>query len=197
MLRPEEVTLEKLGNARMGYLLDPQGGLAVHGPLGEAAIFLPDSLDRKIAQPFQESLENTVGNSSTPHIEFQPVVFANEKKRTLKEQVDAILDAAQQTTGAMSGHGVLGPPRERRPGSAQLHQKKLHSQIQFQCVSAAKLRTFYKMAPANGKVHYVVDSAQERNYTSYLRYTALGLLLVNRRWPWVLEHPRTRCLHRC
>lgn len=180
--------LEKLGNARMGYLLDPQGGLAVQGPLGAQFMFLPDTLDRKIAQLFQESLENTAREFLHAPYGFQSVVFANEKKRTLKEQVDAIVEAAQQN-GAMSGHGVLVLPENSAPDLHNYIKKKLHSKIQFQCVSAAKVRIFYKMAPANGKAHYVVDRDKEQNYTSYLRYAALGLLLVNRRWPWVLEQP--------
>lgn len=188
ILDADAVGLEKLGNARMGYLLDPQGGMAVHAPMGAQWIFLPDTLDRKIAQPFQESLENTVREFLHAPYKFQPVVYANERKRSLKEQVDAIVEAAKQN-GGHSGHGILVLPEN---ASADLHnyiKKKLHSQIQFQCVSASKVRSFYKMAPANGKALYVVDRDKERNYTSYLRYTALGLLLVNRRWPWVLEQP--------
>ena len=188
VLRPDMVGLEKLGNARMGYLLDPQGGLAVHGPLGAQFIFLPDTLDRKIAQPFQESLENTTREFLHSPYRFQPVVYVNDKRGTLKEQVDAILDAARQS-GTMSGRGILVLPENAAPDLHNFIKKKLNSQIQFQCVAAAKVRSFYKMAPANGRLQYVVDPAQERNYTSYLRYTALGLLLVNRRWPWVLENP--------
>ena len=112
----------------------------------------------------------------------------NDKRGTLKEQVDAILDAARQS-GTMSGRGILVLPENAAPDLHNFIKKKLNSQIQFQCVAAAKVRSFYKMAPANGRLQYVVDPAQERNYTSYLRYTALGLLLVNRRWPWVLENP--------
>lgn len=185
------VGLEKLGNTRMGYLLDPQGGLAVHGPLGAQCIFLPETLDRKIAQPFQESLENTVREFLHAPYKFQPVVYANDRKRTLKEQVDAIIEAARQN-GGLSGHGILVLPENAAPDLHNYIKKKLHSQIQFQCVSMSKVRSFYKMVPANGKTLYVVDSDKERNYTSYLRYTALGLLLVNRRWPWVLDRP-THC----
>lgn len=187
-LDAEAIGMEQLGNARMGYLLDPQGGLAVHGPLGAQWIFLPDTLDRKIAQPLQESLENTVREFLHAPYKLQPVVYANERKRTLKDQVDAIVAAARQN-GGLSGHGILVLPENAAPDLHNYIKRKLHSQIQFQCISAAKARTFYKLAPANGKALYIVDPEKERNYTSYLRYTALGLLLVNRRWPWVLEQP--------
>lgn len=188
VLDVDEVGIDKLGTARMGYLLDPRGGLAVHAPLDSQFIFLPDTLDRKVAQPFQQSLEKTVNEFLHAPYQFRPVVYRNEKKRTLKDQVDAILEAARES-GAVSGHGVLVLPEN---AAADLHnyiKKRLHSQIQFQCVSAGKVRGFYKMAPANGRAQYVVDPAQDRNFTSYLRYTALGLLLVNRRWPWVLDRP--------
>src|SRR5207245_152196 len=120
--------------------------------------------------------------------QFRSVVFANDKKRALKDQVDAILGAAEQNE-AMSGHGILVLPENAAPDLHNYIKKRLHSKIQFQCVSAAKVRSFYKMVPANGKVQYALDGEEERNYPSYLRYTALGLLLVNRRWPWVLDRP--------
>jgi hypothetical protein len=188
VLSPEEVGLEKLGNTRMGYLLDPQGGLAVHSPLGAQFIFVPDTLDRKIAQPFQDGLENTMRSFLHTPYQFRPVVYANDKKRTLKDQVDAILEAAQQN-GGLSGHGILVLPENAAPDLHNYIKKRLHSQIQFQCVSAGKVRSFYKLVPTKGKAQYVVDRELERNYTSYLRYTALGLLLVNHRWPWVLDQP--------
>jgi hypothetical protein len=102
--------------------------------------------------------------------------------------VDAILEAAEQNE-AMSGHGILVLPENAAPDLHNYIKKRLHSKIQFQCVSAAKVKSFYKMVPTNGKVQYSLDPEQERNYPSYLRYTALGLLLVNRRWPWVLDRP--------
>jgi hypothetical protein len=188
VLNPAEVGLDKLGTVRMGYLLDPQGGLAVHGPLSAQFIFMPDTLDRKVAQLFQESLENTMRSFLHSPYQFRSVVYSNAKKRTLKDQVEAILEAAQKNE-AMSGHGILVLPENAAPDLHNYIKKRLHSQIQFQCVSAKKVRSFHKMVPANGKVFYEVDGGQERNYTSYLRYTALGLIIVNRRWPWVLDLP--------
>jgi hypothetical protein len=56
----------------------------------------------------------------------------------------------------------------------------LHDYIQFQCVSALKIQAFYRLAPRDGCARYVVPHELERNYVSYLRYTVMGLLLVNR-----------------
>ena len=188
VLDVKEVGLEKLGNARLGFLLDPQGGLAVHSAFGSQFIFLPDTLDRKVAQLFQDALQSTMRSFVHSPYQFRQVVYANDKKRTLRDQVDAIIHAAQGN-GTLSGHGVLVLPENADPDLHNYIKKRLHSQIQFQCVSARKVKSFYKLVPANGKALYEVDREQERNFTSYLRYTTLGLLLVNRRWPWVLDRP--------
>jgi len=188
VLNAEAVGLNQLGNARLAHLLDPQGGLAVHSVFDAQFIFVPDTLDRKIAEPFRERLEDTTRSFLHSSYQLRTVVYANDKKRTLKEQVDAILEAADEN-GAMSGHGVLILPENAALDLHNYIKKRLYSKIQFQCVSAAKVRGFYKLVPTNGGAGYEVDREQERNYQSYLRYTALGLLLVNRRWPWVLDRP--------
>lgn len=180
--------LGKLGTARMNYLLDPKAGLAVNSPFDTQYIFVPDTLDRKIAEPFQTSLENTMRSFLHASYQFVPVVYENQHKRSLRDQVNAILDAADKS-GAKSGHGILVLPENASPDLHNYIKKRLHKKIQFQCVSASKVKSFYTLVPTNGRAAYVVNADQERNYTSYLRYTALGLLLVNRRWPWVLENP--------
>jgi hypothetical protein len=188
VLKPEEVGLAKLGTTRLGYLLDPRGGLAVHSPLGAQFIFLPDTLDRKAAGLFQEGLENTMRSFLHAPYEFRPVVYANDRKRTLRDQVEAILQAST-SGGTMSGHGVLVLPENGAPDLHNYIKRRLHSRIQFQCVAARKMQGFYKQIYANGRSTYEVDPERGRHYESYLRYTAIGLLLVNRRWPWVLDQP--------
>jgi hypothetical protein len=88
------------------------------------------------------------------------------------------------------GRGMLVLP----PGSQRdLHnyiKKKLRSRVQFQCMSAEKLGGFYK---TNGTGHnrdnQVVRSSLEGKFYSYLLNTVMGLMIVNRQWPWVLHKP--------
>jgi hypothetical protein len=77
------------------------------------------------------------------------------------------------------------PPRAEN----DLHnflKRKLKHRLQFQCVDARKVAEFYELKPRNGKAEYGVASGLHNRYVSYLRYTAMGLLIVNRQWPWVL-----------
>jgi hypothetical protein len=78
------------------------------------------------------------------------------------------------------------------PGHANsdLHnylKRKLASSFQFQAVDAGKVAGFYEPYTQNGKGAYAVAGPFASRYVSYLRYTAMGLLLVNRQWPWVLH----------
>lgn len=78
------------------------------------------------------------------------------------------------------------------PGHAHsdLHnflKRKLASSFQFQAVDAGKVAGFYKPHTQNGKGGYAVAGPLAPRYVSYLRYTTMGLLLVNRQWPWVLH----------
>lgn len=43
------------------------------------------------------------------------------------------------------------------------------------------------MVPRNGKAEYAVVGESSSQYASFIRYTALGLLIVNRQWPWTLN----------
>jgi hypothetical protein len=65
-------------------------------------------------------------------------------------------------------------------------KRRLRDRLQFQCVMAEKVGDFYSPKVANGRASYTVREDRTGRYVSYLRYTALGLLLVNRQWPWVL-----------
>jgi hypothetical protein len=181
------VGLNELGRARMSYLLDPQGGLAVHDALGAQYLCLPQSLEREIASDFQDRLEKTVRQLLHAPYSFQAIVYDDRNARSLKQQVDAVLGALERTE-VPSGHGVLVLPGSAKPDLHNFLKRRLHGQLQLQCVRAAKVRDFYQLVPRNGRATYAVPAEPDPEYISYLRYTAMGLLLVNRQWPWVLEN---------
>lgn len=88
----------------------------------------------------------------------------------------------------LSGHGVLVLLDAAKPDLHNFLKRRLYDRLQLQCARASKLRDFYQLQPRQGTAAFTVPADRERDYTSYLRYTALGLLLVNRQWPWVLEN---------
>jgi hypothetical protein len=104
--------------------------------------------------------------------------------------VDAILSGVQGAA-KRGGHAVLVLPEKAQPDLHNFVERKLCSLVQTQCVNAGSLRRFYRLFPDNGRARYGVPKDVERRYASYLRYTALGLMILNRQWPWVLEE-RTR-----
>jgi hypothetical protein len=180
------VGLSELGSSRMSCLLDPQSGLAVHDVLGAQYMLVPQSLERKVAADYQDRLEKTVRQFLHTPYSFRPVVYDDRNAKTLKQQVDAVT-AALERAEVLSGHGVLVLPANANPDLHNFLKRRLHGRLQLQCARAAKVRDFYRLEPRNGAASFSVPQERERDYVSYLRYTAMGLLLVNRQWPWVLE----------
>ena len=169
----------------MDYLLDPEGGFAVNSSLDAQYLLVPMSQDRKVVEDFQDRLEKTVCSLVKRAYSFTRVVYDDSNARTLKQQVDCINKAISQAE-VHSGRGLLMLPAKAQPDLHNLLKRKLGDTLQFQCVDARKVRDFYEIRPQNGRSGFVVCGHLNSRYVSYLRYTAMGLLLVNRQWPWVL-----------
>lgn len=184
------VPLNQLGSERMRCLVDPRGGLAVATAFGPQFLIVPKSLERRVVEDFQSRLEKTVRVLSKTSYRTELVVYDDGNCRTLKSQVDAIAGKVQAAARS-GGHAVLVLPENAKPDLHNFIERKLYPGVQTQCVTAAKLRRFYQLVPDNGRARYDVPQELEQRYTSYLRYTAIGLMIVNRQWPWVLEE-RTR-----
>jgi hypothetical protein len=182
------VALRDLPKARMDCLLGRQGGLAVTGALDAQYLLVPEQLPRSIAEDFQERFQHSVSQFLGRPFRMELILYADEDARTLKQQVDAIR-AAIGSAGADHGHAVLVLPENAKPDLHNYIKRALHGTVQTQCVSATRLKEFYEPASSNGQGKHEVPRAVESRYASYLRYTALGLLIVNRQWPWVLSEP--------
>lgn len=180
-----EIRLQDLGRKRMETLLDPEAGLAVNQPLDAQYLIAPASTERKVVEDFQKRLEQTTRDILQRSFSFNRVVYQDQNARTLKQQVDAIM-AAIDKSGVGSGRGILMLPARAESDLHNFLKKNLQHRLQFQCVNATKVAEFYELKPQNGKAIYRVASDLNNRYVSYLRYTAMGLLIVNRQWPWVL-----------
>lgn len=180
-----EVGLSELGRKRWECLFDTEGGFAVNGPFDAQYVVVPETLERQIADDFKDRLEKTVRSLIKRSYSLSRVIYANRDKRTLKQQVDSITEAIQEARFG-SGRGLLVLPAQANPDLHNLLKRKLCDRFHFQCVDARKLQGFYELRPHDGHAVYTVKDAIGSRYVSYLRYTAMGLLLVNRQWPWVL-----------
>jgi hypothetical protein len=182
----DTVPLSDLPSARMNKLLDPQCGFAVTSPLDAQYVLIPQSLTREIATDFRSALEGAVRGFIHSPYRLEAVLYDDRQARTLKQQVDSIV-AALATARVSHGHGVLVLPVQAKSDLHNYVKSKLKDTIQVQCVSASKIQEFYRTVLRGGRGQVEVRPELRGRYTSYLRYTALGLLIVNRQWGWVLK----------
>lgn len=77
-------------------------------------------------------------------------------------------------------------PSTAEPDLHNFLKKKLRERLQFQCLDANQDAGFYGWRVSGGEKQFKVRDDLNNRYRSYLRYAAMGLLIVNRQWPWVL-----------
>jgi hypothetical protein len=178
-----ETALADLGRTRMNLLSDRAAGVAVSSTLEPQYILIPQSLDRAIATDISRRLEAVTRSFLQASYRLDTVLYDDRNARTLKQHVDAILLGVQQAN-VKHGRGILILPAN---GHSDLHnfvKRALRERLQFQCLDAGKVASFYHTILRKG-IEPVPNL--ERRYGSYLRYAALGLLIVNRQWGWVLQ----------
>ena len=162
-------------------------GLAVLSELEDQVLIVPRSLGIPIANDLKTRVEAMASGLVRKTYTMQLVRYSDENKRTLKDQVDSVV-ASLDENSFEGGRGVLVLPPRSQPDLHNYIKKKLRKQVQFQCMSAEKLRSFYRVDgnPANPKAQTVRVPAENR-LRSYLLNMVMGLMIVNRQWPWVLE----------
>jgi hypothetical protein len=184
-----DVLLKDLPRARVTLLEDKNVGFAVLSELDDQVLIVPRSLGISVANDLKSRIEKTVSSLIRKPYSVQLVRYNDENKRTLRDQVNAVVSSLNQNS-IEGGRGVLVLP----PGSQRdLHnyiKKKLRNRVQFQCMSAEKLGAFYK-TNGNGQNQFV-RPFPEGKFHNYLLNTVMGLMIVNRQWPWVLHKP-THC----
>lgn len=182
---PNGIELRDLGRARMSMLLDPEGGLAVAKSFDAQHLLAPEGLHRQITEDFKERIQKTVRQMTQMSFALNPVLFKADG-RTLREQV-LVVTSAVDNSGISHGHGIMILPRAAKKDLHNFIKRKFLDRLPLQCVSEEELHGFYALSTDNGRVQYRVKPELESRYVSYLRYTALGVLIANRQWPWVLE----------
>jgi len=181
-----EVALSELGRSRSNLLTDGTAGVAVTSPLEPQYIIVPRSVDRAIALDATKRLENATRSFLQTSYQLETLLYDDRNARTLKHYVDAIVAAVRQAS-VKHGRGILVLPAK---ASRDLHnyiKRALRDQLQFQCMDARKLGTFYQTVLRDGARSIEPNPESIRLLNSYVNFTALGLLIVNRQWGWVLQ----------
>jgi len=181
-----EVLLGELGRSRVNMLTDSTAGVAVTSMLEPQYIVIPRSLDRAIASDVTKKLEAATRSFLQTSYRLETVLYDERSSRTLKQYVDAILAGVRQAN-VKHGRGVLILPA-KAPGDLHNYIKRaLRDQLQFQCLDAGKLGTFYQTVLREGACSIEPVPSLSRRLGSYVNFASLGLLIVNRQWGWVLQ----------
>lgn len=179
------VAFKDYGRARLDHLLDPEGGIAITSPLDPQYVVIPKRLGRNIADDFVARLNKAMQALLQSPYRPKLVIYEDNGARSLKQQVDAVLKGLDDS-GVKGGHGVLVLPADARSDLHNFLKRELKDRLQVQCADGRKLRSYYMDQISGGESRFAVVPRLEGKYRSYLRNLALGLLIVNRQWPWVL-----------
>lgn len=181
-----EVPLAELGRSRMNMLTDRTAGVAVTSPLEPQYILVPRSLDRAIAEDVTKKVEAATRSFLQTSYRLETVLYDDRSSRTLKHYVDSIIAGVRQAN-IKHGRGVLVLPA-KAPGDLHNYIKRaLRDELQFQCLDAGKVGTFYQTVLRNGARSIEPIPSSLRKLGSYVNFASLGLLIVNRQWGWVLQ----------
>ena len=181
--RNGEIPLRDLANTRSEFLEDDRVGFAVLSDLDDQILVAPRSLGKAVLEDLKSRIETMVSQLIRKPYTLQLVRYHDEDRRTLNAQVNSVVHALD-LNHVNGGRGVLVLPPGSQPDLHNYLKKNLRNRVQFQCMAAEKIRGFY------GVVRDEQDRAEprpERRFHSYLFNAVMGLMIVNRQWPWVLH----------
>jgi hypothetical protein len=162
-------------------------GPAETAPFADEQIFIrPESMPEGAWKDFKRrfllELQSLCGVSLSP----SALKYDDRKVRRLREQAGAI----DKALAHRAGYALLVLPAQKK--SAQ--QTRLHHSIKrnywgkvfTQCADLESILSFYHHRESDGEESWFVRKDSQRLYQSYIRYLALGYLMVNCKWLWKL-----------
>lgn len=178
--------IQELGKKRMELLLDPWGGVLVQDGLQKQYIFIPISLHRSIGKTFQQEFTKQMERLLSNHYTINTILFDDRGAKNLRQQVEAIKHAVEDNH-IDRGCALLILPERANPDLHNFIKRELFETLQFQCVQATSLKRYFN-TKFNGGDYRVRDNCGGK-LISYTRNTALGMLMVNHKWPFALNSP--------
>lgn len=196
----QHVSLDALGQTRLGLLKDRSAGFYTRDPLDRQYFILPQSVADSYGSQMIEDLKRTVGDLF-PH-EYNPVIvtYNDRVAKTFAKQGNAILEAVRnQCTKpgyavVMIHHHTDRQEREEdrlaamvirelyeddsdHPQKPQIYAAVIHTKVGAECY-----------IQRNGESSYEPRPEKRGKLAGYLRMVAINkILLTNQRWPFVLE----------
>lgn len=181
-----EIPFEEFGRKRAALIEDKSVGLAVTSELDSQVLIAPRSLPVPVLNDLKARIERMVSGLIRRPYSLQIVRYADENRRTLREQVESVVTALNENSFE-GGRGILVLPARAQPDLHNYLKKRLRERVQFQCMDEGKLHTLFRFEQ-NGSAPRVAAYSESR-LRSYLLNVVMGLMIVNRQWPWILHQP--------
>jgi len=185
--RNGEIPLRDLPRTRVSLLEDKNVGFAVLSELVDQVLIAPRSLRVAVVNDLKSRIETMVASLIGKPYSLQLVRYNDEQGHTLQAQVESVVRSLDENE-VSGGRGVLVLPPRAQHDLHNYIKKKLRNRIQFQCMAAERIAGFYGTNATGGQDSHAYPR-QEGRLHSYLLNAVMGLMIVNRQWPWVLYKP--------
>lgn len=187
------VALTEYGRKRMDFLHKQIGGILVQEPFPKQYLIAPASLHRDITEEVKGEVIGQIQKVYPHRYHITPLVYDDSSARNLTQQVAAI-ERVIEKNNVDGGSALLILPENAHPDLHNYIKRKLFKTLSFQCATASSLKRFFVPRNGNGngggsRGGYKLDDRQTGKFVSYIRYTAIGLLLVNHKWLFALKNP--------
>jgi hypothetical protein len=181
------VSLEQLGQRRMQLVLDPAIGPLDTTPFDAQYLLLPASAPRAINEDFTAQFVDAMRRiSGRQDYQASLVIYDDRNARSLFQQVEAIKRALDEN-GITRGYVLLVLPDHAKPDLHNYIKRTLWPNLQLQCAMASKISSHHEPVGKAGDFQPRPDRAAR--LASYVRYCALGMQTLNRKWPMSLATP--------
>jgi hypothetical protein len=158
----------------------------------EHLVIQPRSMPEDVRKDFKRRFCRQIQELYDNQFEPEQTKYNDEGVRRLRLQARAI----DEVLADRRGYALLVlPPEGDRSQQTKLHhylKRRYWSTVKTQCASAKKILTFYRKVDEGETTRWIVRGTKNREYQSYIRYLALGYLLVNNKCLWRLAEGTLR-----
>jgi len=173
------LTFENVRDIKWDSLRAPGVGPAVQTPFDAQYALIPAGLPAPIAGDLLKRLDSEIRRIyATP---YNPITLVyDDRSHRLSDQLRSIETALKDRAGYAL---VVLPTRPHINLYTLLKRRLPNLKIQSQCAQPASILPFYRK---DGHMTWTLKTSANGRYASYIRYLALGILAVNRKWLWHL-----------
>ena len=193
------VSLEKLGQARISALFNPEIGVYENKPLDRQYMILPKSVWDSHGPAFLKDLKVVMNDLYPQELPYNPTVITYNDlgPKTYVAQGRAILEAIDTESrepgyGVVMIHETVNRRNRQHDQLAAMVMRKLRDRDLFVSVIHTGVTKECYYLPQNAPVgtDYRVNATKRGKLNGYLRNVAITkILLTNERWPFVLATP--------